>query len=80
MIIDKFFNYKINAYSISVQIIKILKKRKHMQIDAMYSELVKYNEETTYQIFNESIGLLFLTGKIDYILETNNMEITNEIN
>ncbi|OHD19170.1 MAG: hypothetical protein A2086_14740 [Spirochaetes bacterium GWD1_27_9] len=79
MIIDKFFNYKINAYTISAQIIEIMRKRKKMNINALFNEIAINNTDMNQDTLFESLGLLFLTGKIDYNLETDNMELKNEI-
>jgi hypothetical protein len=75
MIIDKFFNYKINAFTVSSQIIKMFRMRKSIGIDELFNEIGNLNIEISQDIILEALGLLYLTGKIDYNFDTDNMEI-----
>jgi hypothetical protein len=79
MIVDKFFNYEINAFNVSAQIIEILTKSRVMNVSALFNKITTYNTEVDQDVLLKALGLLYLTGKIEYNLDTDNMEIRNEI-
>lgn len=76
MIIDKFFNSENNSFIVSAQIIELMLRKKKIKIDTLFHQLLLMNDEIDYDLVLEAIGILFLTGKIDYNMETDNMEIT----
>lgn len=75
MIIDKFFNYKLNAYLVSANIINIFRNRKTIIIDDLFNEIYNLNSDINQDVILESLGILYLTGKIDYNIKTDSMEI-----
>lgn len=75
MIIDKFFNYKLNAYLVSANIINIFRIRKTIIIDDLFNEIYNLNSDINQDVILESLGILYLTGKIDYNIKTDSMEI-----
>ena len=75
MIIDKFFNYKINTFTITAQVIQLMKRKKTIQLDVLFNEIISINTDINHDIILEALGILFLTGKIEYNLETDKMEL-----
>ena len=66
MIVDKFYNEDFNAFNVTATIIKLMENEYAISIDNLFTMLdMQFPGSTTYLLF-ESLGLLFLTNKIDY--------------
>lgn len=75
MIIDKFYSNINNSIITTSDLIEILNKKKNIPIEDLYKELKYKNSQVTIELIIEALGLLYLTGKLDFDKNTGILEL-----
>lgn len=71
MKIDRFYNTQQNSFTVTSEIIKLLEINDEIDIDFLFSSILSKSLLPTSELLFESLGLLYLTDKIELNLNKN---------
>ena len=80
MIVDKYFNVENNSLKLTAELIKIFHRKNRIEIDDLFKMFNLKYPERSFEFTFEALGLLYLTNKIDYDQDTDNLEVIYETN
>jgi len=74
----KYMNLDLSVLRVSSIIIKVLRKKRIMEYNEVLNIISEKTESDVKEYFQSCLNLLFLLGKINYHLETDNLEFIEQ--